>query len=201
MRQGVFQTAVDFLSAPLRLTVLPDDVATRLGVTSKEAERVQAVLRHVSGRLLDVGCGRNTLVRRYGPERGTGVDVFDFGGGALVVRDTTRLPFADGSFDTVSFLASLNHIPTRIAVLREARRVLADDGRMLVTMINPILGWLGHRLFWWHEPEAARGMREGELYGMWPREVIRVAAAASLVLERRERFVYGLNNLFVFRKP
>ena len=38
-----------------------------------EHRRATAVLPHVRGRLLDVGCGSNQLVRRYGD--GMGVDV------------------------------------------------------------------------------------------------------------------------------
>ena len=36
--------------------------------------RVRAVLPHIRGRLLDVGCGFNRLVRNY--ENGIGVDVW-----------------------------------------------------------------------------------------------------------------------------
>lgn len=45
----------------------------RFGWTTLEEERLNAVLPHVHGRLLDIGAGPNTLVKRYG--NGIGVDV------------------------------------------------------------------------------------------------------------------------------
>ena len=74
-------------------------------------------------RLLDIGAGTNALVRRHGD--GVGVEVYDWGGEALVVENAARLPFSDQSFDTVSFVASLNHIPNRQEALFEAHRHLS----------------------------------------------------------------------------
>ena len=99
------------------------------------------VLPEIRGRLLDIGAGPNTLVKLYGS--GTGVDVFDWGGGALVVNDTAALPFPDRSFETIAFVACLNHIPNRQQVLHEAKRLLSPGGRVVMTMINPILGGVG----------------------------------------------------------
>src|SRR3954469_15771210 len=107
----------DHLLAPLRLTFMSDDMCARLGVTSINTARIDYALGFVRGRLLDVGCGRNHLVRRY-QGFGVGVDVFDWSQGALILRDSSRLPFRDGTFDTVTVLAALNHIPNRVDVLK-----------------------------------------------------------------------------------
>ena len=64
---------------------------------------------YICGRLLDVGCGLNRLVREYG--NGVGVDVYDWGDVDLLVDDTSCLSFPDMSFDTITCLAALNHIP------------------------------------------------------------------------------------------
>ena len=93
-------------------------------------------------------------MKRYG--NGVGVDVFDWGGGTIVVSNTAELPFEDASFDTVTFIACLNHIPDRLDVLREARRLINDDGRLVVTMIDPILGGVGHTI-WWYAEDRRRG--------------------------------------------
>lgn len=198
-RKSLAQSARDHLFAPLRLTVLSDEMCERLGVTSINAERIAVALRHMRGRLLDLGCGRNFLVANY-PGFGVGVDVFDWRAGALILDDTSKLPFRDRSFDTVAILAALNHIPNRDAVLREVHRVLRDDGRLVLTMINPFLSGIGHRILWWYGEDWARGMEEGEVYGFWTREIVAMCARAGFRLARHERFLYGLNNLYVFDK-
>ena len=48
------------------------------------AWRTRVVLPHIRGRLLDVGCGLNELVKAYTGE-GTGVDVYQWGDVDLVV--------------------------------------------------------------------------------------------------------------------
>jgi ubiquinone/menaquinone biosynthesis C-methylase UbiE len=61
------------------------------------------------------------------------------------------LPFADGLFDLVTFGNSLAYLRDPLAVLREARRVLGDDGRLALSvrrrsLVTPLqetfFGWL-----------------------------------------------------------
>jgi SAM-dependent methyltransferase len=179
--------------------VLSDEQCSRCGVTSINEERIAFARRFVRGRLLDLGCGRNRLVSGYA-SFGVGVDVFDWHAGALILRDTARLPFLDRSFDTVAILAALNHIPNRTDVLTEVARVLRDDGRVVLTMITPLLSTVGHRLLWWYGEDWARGMAAGEVYGFTPRQVTALMADAGFTLERHTRFLYRLNHLYVFRK-
>ena len=82
-------------------------------------------------------------------KNGVGVDVYDWGGGAIIVNDSSNLPFADSSFDTITFLACLNHIPNRSDVIREAYRLIRPGGNLVVTMINPMLGKIGHTIWWY----------------------------------------------------
>src|SRR5262245_45100549 len=98
----------DFVGIPFRLVLFDQKWLPHLGWTTLEEERLEAVFPYVRGRLLDIGAGANTLVKRYG--NGVGVDVHDWGGGALVVQDSSKLAFSDGEFDTVTLIACLNHI-------------------------------------------------------------------------------------------
>lgn len=198
MDPGRWQRLRDLAGAPLRLLLLPDGAVRRLGLTTKLEERVRAVLPHVRGRLLDVGAGTNELVRRYGD--GIGVDVRDWGGGALIVEDSSRLPFDSGSFDTVTFLACLNHIRDPRGALEEAYRVLRPGGRVLITMIGPLLGRIGHR-FWWYGGEPHRLEHAWELPGMTARRVWALCEAAGFERGWQRRFVYGLNRLHMAGKP
>jgi len=179
------------------MALLSDEMSRRLGLTSLEDERLAAVRPWISGRLLDIGAGNNRLVREYGD--GVGVDVHDFGGDALLLPDTTRLPFAAGTFDTVTFVASLNHIPEREAALREARRVLRDGGRVVVTMIDPITSAIGHRIWWYSEEKHRGGMHAGEVFGFWPSAMRHLLRSAGFELVDERTFLYGMNRVYVGR--
>lgn len=187
----------DFLGVPLRLVILPDRISEKIGMTSLQQERVNNILPFIEGKLLDIGCGNNRLVKTYG--NGTGVDVFDWGGDARIVIDTSDLPFRNESFYTITFVASLNHIPNRDEIVIEAYRVLKGNGKVIVTMINPLLGYIGHKI-WWYSEDKERGMEVGEMYGLWKSDVIRLFQKHGFFLEIHKRFVYWMNNFFVFRK-
>lgn len=202
------RAAFDLALAPFRMVLLPDATCERLGLTSLRAERFAAVLPEMRGRCLDVAAGDNALLacyRRFAPDLGVaaadaaasvGVDVVAWGGDAVQIESPARLPFEDGSFDTVSFVACINHIPERVEALREARRVLRSDGRLLVTMIGRFLGGLGHRL-WWYSEDKHRDVHDEELMGMDPAEVRSLLSAGGFHLLRTRRFVYRMNSLYV----
>lgn len=56
----------------------------------------------------------------------------DKGLSPLVVADGTRLPFADGSFDTVTVAFGLRNMESWPGALREMSRVLAPGGHLLI---------------------------------------------------------------------
>lgn len=97
------------------------------------------------GRVLEIGIGSGRNLPFYGPvvEEVVGVDpsakLLTMARRAaaasprpvnLVERTAERLPFPEGSFDTVVVTWSLCSIPDPIAALREARRVLKPDGQL-----------------------------------------------------------------------
>ena len=134
------------------------DIDTRETVPRRmdllEPWRLRVVRPFVRGRLLDLACGYNNLTRAHGG--GVGADVYPWKGIDVRIEDAARLPFRDGSFDTVSVLAALNHIPNREATLLAVMRVLRPGGLFLATMIGPWTGGrLAHLLF--HQDEARRG--------------------------------------------
>lgn len=159
--------------------------------------RIRAVLPHISGRLLDVGCGSNRLVRHYA--NGVGIDVYPWPGADVIVNDTATLEWESGSFDTVTIVAALNHIPNRAAVLNECRRVLRPGGRVVITMLTPLTSRVWHWLRApWDADQRDRGMQPGEVYGFTPAQLIDMFKRAGFKLLSQERFMLGLNRVYIF---
>jgi ubiquinone/menaquinone biosynthesis C-methylase UbiE len=110
--------------------------------------RRSRLLAAARGRVLDVGAGTGANLPHYPSERVSDIVLLDPSSGMLerarrraaelgrdvqvVVQRAERLPFDDGSFDTVVFTLSLCTIPDPAAALREAGRVLRADGTLLV---------------------------------------------------------------------
>jgi ubiquinone/menaquinone biosynthesis C-methylase UbiE len=57
--------------------------------------------------------------------------------GTAVLGDIAELPFEDDSFDLVVCLETVEHVADAAAVVAEFRRVLRDDGVLLVSSPNP----------------------------------------------------------------
>jgi SAM-dependent methyltransferase len=206
-RKGALQSVWDLIGAPLRMVLLPDSQNERLHLTSLRAERYAAVLPHLRGRVLDVGAGDNALIRLYrqmhrsgkGTEaaaQSVGVDVVDWGGDTQKIVSSDQLPFEAGSFDTVAFVACLNHIPERIGALKEAHRVLKPGGLVVATMIGRLIGDVGHAI-WWYSEDKHRHVAEGEVMGIDSTEMLGLFNQAGFSRVSVKRFVYGMNYLFL----
>lgn len=206
----LLQSCYDLIGAPLRMVLFPDGLNERLHLTSLRAERLSQVLPALTGRVLDIGAGDNMLVRLYrqraaapaqreAAAASVGVDVVDWGGDCMILQDCRSLPFPDESFDTVTFVACLNHIPERREALAEARRVLRPAGQLIATMIGRRLGDLGHAL-WWYSEDKHRDVQEGEVMGIDPGSMRALLLEAGFDHVREDGFVYGLNHLYTARR-
>jgi SAM-dependent methyltransferase len=193
--------AVNQIALPLKL-LIPQPVIRRIPFFKTNANiRTGIVLNAARGRLLDIGCGTNRLVARYRADGGDGigVDVYPWSGVDLVVDDTSRLAFPDASFDTISFVACINHIPNRKDVLREARRLLKPAGQVLLTNLTPRLSRIWHAWAFWDADQHERGMAAGEVWGFTHAELVALVAQAGFALVARRRFSWGLNSLYILR--
>ncbi len=196
---GLVRRLVSRICLPL-LALISRERALDLHLTPIDDERVIMALKYAKGKVLDVGCGANNFVRSYG--NGTGVDVYPWEGVDVVVKDAAKLPFGDSSFDTVSYLACLNHIPNRAAALNEAYRLLRPNGLLLITMIPPLWGRFIHWIRFRNDPDHKdRDIdHDHELLGMHPTHVQSLISDAGFEMISRKRFVFGINTIYVARK-
>ena len=100
-----------------------------------------------AGRILDIGCGDGYLMSLASGRCETvlGVDtertgirlgadlLKDYANCSLALASCHDLPFADGSFDIIVLADVIEHLESPASCLAETRRVLAADGRSLLT--------------------------------------------------------------------
>jgi spore maturation protein CgeB/SAM-dependent methyltransferase len=122
--------------------------------TERARQRIHWICSQAIGQeILDVGCSQGIVCQILGREgfRCTGVDI-EAGSLAIAqkalaqedeivqrrvtfqVADASQLPFKDESFDTVVLGEILEHLTHPAKVLAEAKRVLRDGGRLVVTV-------------------------------------------------------------------
>lgn len=212
-RRSRLQRLKDVVSFPVRaLTLFHDD---RWGFSCQATERYDEVAARVCGRCLDIGCGTNRFVREFLGGDSVGADVHRYAGNhdGVLLEDPCRLPWADGAFDTVTFIANLNHVPAdcRDAELAEACRVLTDGGAVIVTMGLPAVELAVHGVIWLYDRllgtaidhDNIRGMAAGEAYYITGREIRDRLKRAGFERVTYHPFAtqWWLNGMYIGRKP
>jgi SAM-dependent methyltransferase len=121
--------------------------------------RLGIVREHVDlegKRILDIGCGVGAFVRRlreYSDKvYGTDVDresvvrgVEEVPNLALAVGE--KMPFRDGTFDVILLHEVLEHVDNDLETLREANRLLAPGGRVVIFCPNRLYPFETHGIF------------------------------------------------------
>ena len=167
--------------------------------------RKNKVLPHIEGDYLDIGCGHNLITKEYKQNnesnKAIGVDVYPWEGCDQVVENTANLPYDDKSFDTISCIAALNHIPYRNKVVAEMYRLLKPGGKVIITMIPPVTSTIWHKIREpWDEDQHERGMIEGEVFGLTTKEIVKMFNEENFKLKKVQRFMLGINKLYIFEK-
>ncbi|MDT8322028.1 MAG: class I SAM-dependent methyltransferase [Xanthomonadales bacterium] len=118
----------------VRWTPLHPQWLLRFGRSGKELEQF------ICGRVLDVGCADRWLEKKI-PTGSQYVSLdFPSTGGNLysakpdIFADAAKLPFLDGSFETVALFEVLEHVKDPQQAISEAGRVLSSGGKILVTI-------------------------------------------------------------------
>lgn len=147
---GNFDTA---LYAEIRREAFGEDIGQNSWLTAEEQDRFLGWLDLSPGTsLLDVACGSGGPALYIAAKTGTsviGIDVHEQGiatGNALaaqramskvaefrVVNAAQPLPFSDSTFDAITCIDAINHLPDRPRVIRDWVRLLKPSGRLLFT--------------------------------------------------------------------
>ena len=116
-------------------------LAARIAIYDHQRDRVDlsglvvAALDGVEGTVLDAGCGTGTHTQRLRQGRpDLRVVPLDLSAGMApeVVGDLQALPLAGGCVQAALAMHVLYHVPDIALAVRELRRVLADDGVLIV---------------------------------------------------------------------
>jgi SAM-dependent methyltransferase len=172
--------------------------------------RFRAAYPHIraGSRVLDLGCGLEAAFLNYAADRvGSGVGLDDqveegTRGRWRCVRADLRapLPFSDGEFDHVVMLAVLEHLTDPEAVLRQAHRVLAPQGSLILTwpsaMVDPILRVLHSVHLVSDEMESDEHQKRIPVETL--KEMLQGIGFQKFI---HRTFEFGLNNLMVAVRP
>jgi len=111
-------------------------------------------------KVLDLGCGNGRLyqILKENQVDYTGLDISEeliyiaknkYPEADFIVGDIKKLSFSDSSFDIIFSVASFHHLPdekSRIEALREMKRVLKKDGKILMTNWNLLGDWAEEKI-------------------------------------------------------
>jgi SAM-dependent methyltransferase len=167
--------------------------------------KVDPYISH-GARVLDIGCLRGDMFRRFEDRMGYGVGI-----DPLIIEPVEHEKWRlvpglfpedlpdDTPFDVISMLALLEHIPRakQPRLVSECARRLRPGGYLVITVPSPvvdrILAVLVHL-------RLADGMSLEEHYGFRPQETASLFTGGEFALAKQRRFQFGINNLFVFRR-
>ena len=148
------------------------------------------IVRHLRGKLLDVGCGAGELLEVYPASFGSDLNPMlvkycHDSGHLAVIADCIALPFISGSYDCLVMSNLLEHLEYPLLALKEAARLLKAGGVLVVTV-----------------PYEA-GFKFDPTHVTWVREdqIKELTSWAGLMLERLYSFPLGgkfLGSFFYF---
>ena len=158
--------------------------------------------------IVDIGCGREAeflMSHKDKISKGIGFDfrIENKEEGNICLknnkgRDST-LPLPDNSVDTVFLNAVLEHLTNPYSVLKECRRILKKNGKVVMTTptraAKPVLEFMAFKLHIINEDEI---LEHQHYYNK--ADVVKLASKLGFKVERYKFFELFMNSLIVYSK-
>lgn len=186
----------------------------RMWHTRKLAQVVASIQKYHSNpkKVLDVGVASgwflSEIVRKFPQAKGYGVDVYkeavDYGKKTyknltLSVSDAHTLPFKDKSFDVVISCEVLEHVVSPDTVVKEMKRVLTDDGIIVIEIDS---GSFLFKIVWHWWTNMRKGVwRDSHIHPFNIKMLEELFAKNNLIIEKKKIFNWTMAVVFVLRKP
>ncbi len=107
------------------------------------------------------------------------------------------LPFEDNSFDAIILLATIEHIHEKSVIARESARLLRVGGQVIITVPSPLVDKILDILLFLR---IVDGMSLEEHHGFLPDELPGIFIPEGFRLRKKQKFQFGLNNLYIFER-
>ncbi len=154
---------------------------------------ISSMAEYISGRTLDVGCGRKPYRGLFNVAEYVGLEIDTPENRSSKSADCyyngTRIPFDDSTFDAVVCNQVLEHVYEPKAFLDEVNRVLKPNGKLLLSVP-----------FIWDEHEQPRDYARYSSYGLT--SILR-ERGFRLVIEKKTlpdlRVIFQLINAYLFK--
>ena len=157
-------------------------------------KNIKALAGHVTGKVLDVGCGQRPYEHLFPNAEVIGLEIGSPENRASkkadVFYDGGRFPFPDGTFDSVIASEVLEHVFTPAEFLGEVNRVLKAGGHLLLTAP-----------FVWDEHEQPADFARYSSFGL----KYLLEKSRFEILEHRKsmndlRLIFQLYNAYLYKK-
>ena len=164
-------------------------------------QRIKKVAPHLRGKILDYGCGIGSLAEICAPNDYIGVDI---DGPSINIarlnnprfRFETIMPEGE-RFDSIVLLAVIEHIKNPVEIFRQMRVMLNPDGWIVLTTPHPIadsIHYLGAKIGLFSSLANEQHEKLIDLSRMND-----IAAQADFNISKYERFLLGINQLFILK--
>ncbi|MBK8230079.1 MAG: class I SAM-dependent methyltransferase [Candidatus Eisenbacteria bacterium] len=155
-------------------------------------KQVASVAHLARGRAIDIGCGEQPLRPLFDRQVDSiwGIDhpgMFHPAGHVQVFGSALTLPFRDRVFDTALSFQVLEHVPEPEQLLREAYRVLAPGGHLILTAPHI---WNEHEIPYDYYRFTRYGL--AHLYRKVGFEIVEIRPMAGYFVTAGARFCYFL---------